>query len=188
SNGVKAKPIGLQPRPVPAPPPPAAPTIRTMEAKPTAATAKPTAVTAKPTAVSAKPTDVPAKPAMAPPSGLPKPIAAVKPPPPAPVKAIASGPVVIKTQGPAKAPAGSDPAQAKGKFTLQLSSFPDRLEADLFAKKYAAQGAFVVTSEIPGKGTWYRVRVGNFASAAEATAAKTTFERQHNVIAYVAAR
>ena len=201
-NGVKAKPIGLQPRPAAAPAAPA-PVIRTVEAKPPAtakpaATARSSAVAAKPTAMTApspsSPADDPSAPVAAPPVKLappatpPKPIAAVKPPPPAPVKAASSAPVVVKTSPPAKTPAASDPSQAKGKFTLQLSSFPDRLEADLFAKKYAAQGAFIVTSEIPGKGTWYRVRMGNFSSAAEATAAKATFEKQHNVIAYVAAR
>jgi DedD protein len=199
-NGVKAKPIGLQPRPAPAPVAPA-PVVRALEAKPPAtakpaATARPSVVAAKPTAMTAPPTpaDDPPAPAAAPPVKLappappPKPIAAVKPPPPAPVKAAPGTPVVVKTAAPARATAASDPAQVKGRFTLQLSSFPDRLEADLFAKKYAAQGAFIVTSEIPGKGTWYRVRMGNFSSAAEATAAKASFERQHNVIAYVAAR
>jgi cell division protein FtsN len=46
----------------------------------------------------------------------------------------------------------------------------------------------VITSEIPGKGIWYRVRLGNYGSVQEATTAKANFEKQHNVIAYVAAR
>ena len=53
---------------------------------------------------------------------------------------------------------------------------------------FAALGAFVITSEIPGKGIWYRVRLGNYGSVQEATTAKANFEKQHNVIAYVAAR
>jgi DedD protein len=167
NSGVKAKPIGLQPRPAPAPvAAPAAPAPRAVEAPPVKAAAPP----------------VPA---------APKPIAAAaKAPAPAPAKPVATGPVVVKAPSPAKPPVPGEaaPTPAKGRFTLQLSSFPDRLEADIFAKKYAAQGAFIVTSEIPGKGTWYRVRMGNFASAAEASAAKATFEKQHNVIAYVAAR
>jgi cell division protein FtsN len=44
----------------------------------------------------------------------------------------------------------------------------------------------VVATEIPGKGTWYRVRVGSYGTMQEAAAAKTNFERDHNVIAYVA--
>jgi len=74
----------------------------------------------------------------------------------------------------------------KGKYTLQLSAFPTREEADAFAKKY--EGTFVLPTEIPGKGTWYRVRCGNFATYSEAGAAKTAFEKQHKVIALVSAR
>lgn len=82
----------------------------------------------------------------------------------------------------------TDKATDKGKshFLLQLSSFPDRQDADAFAKRFASQNAYVVATEVPGKGTWYRVRVGNYGNLQEATAAKTTFEREHNVIAYVA--
>ena len=46
----------------------------------------------------------------------------------------------------------------------------------------------MVVSEIPGKGTWYRVRVGSYSSSQEAIAAKGTFEKQTNVIAYIAGR
>jgi DedD protein len=80
------------------------------------------------------------------------------------------------------------PAPAKARFTLQLSSFPDRSEADAFAKRFSAQGAYVVTSEIPGKGTWYRVRVGSYGSSQEAIAAKGNFEKQTNTIAYIAGK
>ena len=41
------------------------------------------------------------------------------------------------------------------------------------------------TTEIPGRGLWYRVRVGDYVSAKDAIAAKAGFEKQHNVIAYV---
>ena len=72
------------------------------------------------------------------------------------------------------APAIPAALAAKGKFTLVLSSFPERGEADAFAKRFAAQGAYVAVAETtPGKGSLYRVRVGNYASAQEASAAKT---------------
>jgi septal ring-binding cell division protein DamX len=86
----------------------------------------------------------------------------------------------------AKPPAA--PAPPKGHFTLQLSSFPDKSEAEAYAKRFTAQGAFIVASEIPGKGTWYRVRVGNYGSSQEAIAAKGAFEKQTNTIAYIAGR
>jgi septal ring-binding cell division protein DamX len=87
------------------------------------------------------------------------------------------------------APGAASPTPgAKARFALQLSSFPDRSEADAFARRFSSQGAYVVVSEVPGKGTWYRVRVGSYGSSQEAIAAKGIFERQNNVIAYIAGR
>lgn len=76
--------------------------------------------------------------------------------------------------------------KGRGRFALQLSSFQDKAEAEAFARKFEGERPYMVVSEIPGKGTWYRVRVGDFASAKDATLAKQTFEKKHNVIAYVA--
>jgi septal ring-binding cell division protein DamX len=110
----------------------------------------------------------------------PKPIiAAAAPKPvivaPKPVLAAASKPV-----------AAVEPAKGKGKYTLQLSAFPTREEADAFAKRF--DGTFVIATDLPGKGTGYRVRCGNFGSYQEATSAKTAFEKQNKVIALVSAR
>jgi cell division septation protein DedD len=80
----------------------------------------------------------------------------------------------------------ADAPKGKGKFTLHLSTFATADDASAFADKYP--GAFVVAGEVPGKGTAYRVRYGNFASFKDATAAKESFEKQHNLIALVAAR
>jgi cell division septation protein DedD len=81
--------------------------------------------------------------------------------------------------------AGAD-SKSKGRFTLQLSSFQDKTEAEAFAKKFDGERPYLVVSEIPGKGTWYRVRVGDYPSAKDAAAAKQSFEKKHSVIAYVA--
>jgi septal ring-binding cell division protein DamX len=79
-------------------------------------------------------------------------------------------------------------AAAKGKFTLVLSSFPDRSEADAFARRFAGQGAYVAVADSPGKHGIYSVRVGSYGSSQEAAVAKTAFEKQTNTIAYVAGR
>ncbi|HVV16254.1 MAG TPA: SPOR domain-containing protein [Polyangia bacterium] len=76
--------------------------------------------------------------------------------------------------------------KGKGKFTLQISTFATSAEADAFAQRFP--GAFVISGSVPGKGMVYRVRCGNFGSFKEATAAKDGFEKQHNMIALVAAR
>ncbi len=87
---------------------------------------------------------------------------------------------------PVKVPAAA-PA-ARGSFTLQISSFQDRAEAEEFAKRFSGESTYIITSDIPGKGTWYRVRLGSYGSAKEASEAKLAFERKHSVIAYVAGR
>lgn len=128
-------------------------------------------------------------------SALPKPIAQVQAPalapkPVAPVAALpkpvaAPKPVaIVAPPKPVAAPV--DAAKVKGKFTLQLSAFPTREEAEAFAKKY--DGTFIIPTEIPGKGTWFRVRAGNYANFNEAAAAKTAFEKQNKIIALVSAR
>ena len=114
-------------------------------------------------------------------------IAAVdlKPAEPAPAKA---KPVEVKEAKPAAIPtvAAAGDSKGKGRYSLQLSSFQDKGEAESFAQKFDGERPYMVVSEIPGKGTWYRVRVGDYASAKDAIAAKQSFERKHSVIAYVA--
>jgi DedD protein len=131
------------------------------------------------------------------PTPAPKPVMAQKPT--VPESRPAARPTPAKPDAPAKAstpatpvkkvalapPPASDGGKGKGRFTLQLGSFPDRAEAEAFSKRFSAQGSYVVPSEIPGKGIWYRVRVGDYGSAKDAIAAKGTFEKQHTVIAYV---
>jgi septal ring-binding cell division protein DamX len=84
--------------------------------------------------------------------------------------------------------AATDSAKGKVHFTLQLSSFQDRGEAEAFAAKFGSEKTYLVVSDLPGKGTWYRVRVGDFATAKDAIAGKLAFEKRHGVIAYVAQR
>ncbi len=132
------------------------------------------------------------------PAGLPRPLAPhAAPPVPKPLAARSAvaepkppgaRPTASETKPalPKTAVAVTDPLKAKGKFTLHLSTFGTADEAQAFAQKYP--GAFVVTAEVPGKGTAYRVRYGNYASFKDAAAAKDSFEKQHNTIALVAAR
>jgi len=133
------------------------------------------------------------------PPAAPKPAPA---PAPAKVTGIANGKLATTAAAKPALPAASTVAvappapaapappslSAKGKYSLVLSSFPERAEAEALAKRFAAQGAYVAIAESPGKATVYRVRVGNYASTQEAAAAKTAFEKQTSTIAYVAGR
>jgi cell division septation protein DedD len=76
--------------------------------------------------------------------------------------------------------------KSAAKFTLQLSSFQDRSEADAFFEKLrkAGQDPYVTESQVDGQ-TWYRVRLGRYASYDDAIAAKLDFEKRQHIIAYV---
>lgn len=86
--------------------------------------------------------------------------------------------------------AAQPPAQAVkgGAFTLQLSAFQDRQEADRFAARLRDRGyaPYILTAEVPGKGTWYRVRMGSFASKDAASRYLSDFKRETQLDAFVA--
>jgi len=127
----------------------------------------------------------PAKPAAKADSKTAAAVVAEKSSEPVPSKA---KPADVKESKPAVIPtvAAAGDSKSKGRYSLQLSSFQDKSEAETFAQKFEGERPYMVVSEIPGKGTWYRVRVGDYASAKDALAAKLSFEKKHSVIAYVA--
>ncbi len=62
------------------------------------------------------------------------------------------------------------PALSKLHYTVQVASYPEKQLADDEAKKMRSRGyaAFVVSSDVAGKGMWYRVRLGSFTNKASA--------------------
>jgi DedD protein len=74
--------------------------------------------------------------------------------------------------------------EKKERYTLQLSSFQDKSEAETFLDTMKAKGfnASITTAEVDGKGTFYRVRMGTYKSLDAATSAKSDFEKaaSHN--------
>ncbi|HET9622520.1 MAG TPA: SPOR domain-containing protein [Kofleriaceae bacterium] len=71
-----------------------------------------------------------------------------------------------------------DGDKKSGKFTLQLSSFQDKSEAEAFlsATRSAGYQATVTEAEVNGK-TFYRVRLGSYRSADAAADAKAEYEK-----------
>jgi DedD protein len=72
------------------------------------------------------------------------------------------------------------PSEAeKTRYTLQLSSFQDKTEAEAYLAKVKEQGyqAAITQAEVEGKGTFYRVRMGSYRSLESATTAKSDFEK-----------
>ncbi len=104
-----------------------------------------------------------------------------------PAKEAMKEPVAKLPSTPAVAVKAAPELAGKGKFTLQLSSFQDRGEAEAFSAKMKSAGyrTSMASNDVPGKGTFYRVRVGAYQTHPEALAAKGDFERRQHIIAYV---
>jgi cell division septation protein DedD len=116
----------------------------------------------------------------------PEPHAAAKPDKPE-QPAPAPAPPAVKPDRPdAPAQAAADDGKPK-KFTLQISSFQDKGEADALVAKLTGQGyrPTIVTSNVEGKGVFFRVRVGEYATKDAAAAAKGDFEKKEHLLAYV---
>jgi DedD protein len=151
--------------------------------------AKPAApVAAPPTATAAsKPTPMAA--ATVPAIGKPAPAAASAPTaaatPPAKPTPVAAAPQPSPLKGDVKE---SGVEASAVHFTLQLSAFSAKKDADDFARRVKDAGyrPFVVSSDLPGKGVLYRVRIGDFASKDAALAEKTAVEKKLKVAAYLA--
>jgi cell division septation protein DedD len=75
-----------------------------------------------------------------------------------------------------------------GAFTLQLSATQTRAEADKFVSKLRGQGyaPYIVEADVPGKGTWYRVRMGRFPTRDAAGRYLADFRRETRLDAFVA--
>ena len=125
----------------------------------------------------------------------------IEPPKPEPPKIEPPAKPPAKVEPPAEPPKAEPPKPEKpavsaeklaaaskpGHYTLQLSAFQDRAEAEDFAKKLGPMSykPNIVAADIPGRGVWYRVRVGDFASQKAALDAKSELERKLHIIAYV---
>lgn len=71
-------------------------------------------------------------------------------------------------------PGVNDGPARSGDYTIQVSSFQSAEESMAFASTLERKGfrPYVVSAKIPGRGTWYRVRLGRFNSEAGARVAK----------------
>jgi cell division septation protein DedD len=79
----------------------------------------------------------------------------------------------------AKTNAKADTAvPAKGKYAIQVASYPDKASADQLAGKLKANKwkAFSLPTDIPNKGTYYRVYVGDYATRDVADTALKVFK------------
>ena len=120
-------------------------------------------------APAARPVAAPAGPAVSPSAP-----AAVPPAPAAPPSA-------------SPATAAAKPAPPRGGWVVQVGSTQERFEADRIAARYASRGARVTVAEVPGKGRWYRVRLGSFETRDAADRYLKELERSTGAKGFVAA-
>ena len=75
----------------------------------------------------------------------------------------------------------SDKKNEAGKnFTIQVASLKKPEAADRVVKKLMKKGyrAYITSVKIPGKGIWYRVRIGDFKTKAEAMSALDRLKKE----------
>ncbi len=75
----------------------------------------------------------------------------------------------------------------KGGYFVQVAAFRAAGDAKTKAKKLSKKGykTVIVKAEVPGKGTYHRVRLGPFASLEEAKAFALKFEKKEKVSTYI---
>lgn len=75
--------------------------------------------------------------------------------------------------------ASTDEKSDKAKYTLQLSSFQDKAEAEAFLSSLKSAGyqPYLTQAEVSGKGTFYRVRLGSYRSVDAANDARAELDK-----------
>ncbi|MEC9466282.1 MAG: SPOR domain-containing protein, partial [Myxococcota bacterium] len=65
-------------------------------------------------------------------------------------------------------------APVAGGYTVQVSSFPSLEEAEAYQSTLVRKGysPYIVSANLPGRGTWFRVRMGHYAEKDKALDAK----------------
>ena len=122
--------------------------------------------------------------------------------PPLPAQAVLEATPIVTRPRDALTKAASDAAQIntrrrpssdtappghEGGYQLQVSSFRTQAEAQAFADQLRARGhkAYVVEAHVPGRGTWFRVRVGPFATQHAAPQYRAGFEAREHVVPFI---
>jgi cell division protein FtsN len=77
-----------------------------------------------------------------------------------------------------KSKSDDKPVEKKAKYTLQLSSFQDKGEAEAYLAAVKSNGfsPYITVAEVDGK-TYYRIRLGNYRSVDAANDAKSDVEK-----------
>ena len=82
------------------------------------------------------------------------------------------------------------PAKSSSLYAIQLGSFKSFDAANTLCDKYISKGykAYIVSAEMPGKGTMYRVRIGRFMDINEVQKFSSEFEKKEKVSAFITSK
>lgn len=167
----------------PAAAPAVAATSNSQASAPPAASPAPTASTPSASKIVPAARPPPATPVVA--AAEPKPAPKAEPARAAHVESVATRSAPAAAQPVPKVP---EATSSTGAFTLQLGASPNRDDAERQASRLREKGyaPYIVTAEVPGKGTWYRVRMGSFPTKDAATRYLQDFKRETQAEAFVA--
>ena len=106
------------------------------------------------------------------------------------VRTAARDPLVAAALPPEPDARSAAPAGHDGLYTVQVISYDSPEGAQAFAAGLRARGhrAFVLSAQVEGRGTMYRVRVGPFETMREAEAYRREFERNERMNTIVVRR
>ncbi|MDA8100322.1 MAG: SPOR domain-containing protein [Nitrospiraceae bacterium] len=87
----------------------------------------------------------------------------------------------------AKAEPAPKGASSKLRYTIQVGSYPDRAQAEEEVRGMKRRGyaAVLAATNIAGKGIWYRVRVGSFASRPPAEKLAQELKSKEGISAFI---
>ena len=105
-----------------------------------------------------------------------------------PGKPADAGPIATRTAPAAAVPKTSDGTVPNGPFTLQLGASQNRDDAERMVSRLREKGyaPYIISADVPGKGTFYRVRMGSFPTREAAGRYLEDFKRETKTEAFVA--
>jgi len=88
-----------------------------------------------------------------------------------------------------KEPSAAKQAPSKVRYTIQVGSYPEKALAEEETKNMKKRGyaAFLVATDIPEKGKWYRVRVGSFANKQSAEKLAKELKNKEGIESFITA-
>ncbi len=86
-----------------------------------------------------------------------------------------------------KEPEIKAPLNARLHYTIQIAAYQEKgmAEADVKKLKKLGYAAFIVSSDLPDKGTWYRVRLGSFAKKGAAERLQGQLRTKEGISSFV---